>query len=188
MIALVGCGGSASDVQVASSTNGTAPAAAAVASTPVVPATDVVSQFLDLVRRGGTDSGASTLLTSKAQSELQRIGRTVQPIGSPDARFTVTRSEMVPSDPNAALVHSVWAEPGPEGTTIESQVVWAVQKEANQWRISGLAMEFEGEPQPMIVNFEDGNRMAALLADVEGPSESSAELSQAASNPEQIDR
>ena len=53
---------------------------------------DVVSQFLDLIRRGGADSGANQLLTQKAQSELARIGRSIQPLGSPDAGFRVTRS------------------------------------------------------------------------------------------------
>ena len=191
VVTLVGCGSSGDDANVATATGGkSASASAAVA---VIPATDVVSQFLDLVRRGGTDSNAASLLTSKARSELNRIGRDVQPIGSPDAHFTVTRSEGVPGNPSSALVHSVWEEPGPEDTTIDSQVVWAVQKEQGQWRISGLAMEFVGEPEPMIVNFEDGNRMAALLADVESSEpaaegESSADLTQAVGNSEQIAR
>ena len=150
-----------------------------------VPPTDVVSQFLDLIRRGGSDSGASTLLTAKAQSELTRIGRTVQPIGSPNAKFVVTRSELLPENPNASLVHSVWQEPKDDnasatsssatansgavnsGAVLEYQVVWALQKESNQWRISGLAMEIDPGQNPLIVNFEDGNRMALLLADAD---------------------
>ena len=34
---------------------------------------EIVSQFLDRVRRGGEDSGAGALLTEKAQAELSRI-------------------------------------------------------------------------------------------------------------------
>jgi hypothetical protein len=127
--------------------------------------TDVVSQFLDLIRRGGEDSGAGSLLTTMAQSELSRIGRNVQPIGSPDAKYTVTRSSAVPGQPDASLVHCIWQEPTANGGVDEYQVVWALQREPVGWRISGLAMEIEPNQDPMIIDFEDGSRMAKLLAD-----------------------
>jgi len=127
-------------------------------------ATDVVSQFLDEIRRGGQDSQAQLLLTQKAQSELKRIGRTVQPIGSPDARFQVTRAEMVPDEQNSALVHSIWSEPNEDGTTSDFQVVWAVEQESGSWRISGLVMEVEQTQPPVIIDFENGEMMARLLA------------------------
>ena len=192
LIGVTGCGGQSADSQ-ASKSGPASPAAvatstslsnnlAASGSAPSVPATDVVSQFLDLVRRGGADSGAMALLTSKAQSELKRIGRTVQPIGSPDARFEVTRAEAMPGTEDAALVHSIWSEPQSDGQnsgspdegsqvaaspTLQYQVVWAVQREAGQWRISGLAMATDPDQDPMVINFEDGGRMAALLAETE---------------------
>lgn len=196
---LVGCGSNTNSgsADIGSSSPASNIAAMSGQGSPVaaqtLPATDVVSQFLDLVRRGGGDSGASTLLTAKAQSELNRIGRTVQPIGSPDARFVVTRAESLPENPDATLVHSVWTEPasGNSGESansdavLEYQVVWALQKESNQWRISGLAMEIDPEQNPLIVNFEDGNRMAALLAETESgdQSENSGSESAARSGP-----
>ena len=64
------------------------------------------------------------------QTELKRIGRTVQPIGSPDARFQVTRAETVPDEQNSALVHSIWSEPNGDGTSSDFQVVWAVEQES----------------------------------------------------------
>lgn len=208
---LVGCGSNASSdpsnglANAGQSATTNAVLNANKTSVPTVAATDVVSQFLDLVRRGGVDSGASTLLTAKAQSELNRIGRTVQPIGSPDARFVVTRAESLPENPDATLVHSIWKEPigqgsgqntetaagessakaSPSNAIMEYQVVWALQKEANQWRISGLAMEIDPSQNPLIVNFEDGNRMAALLAETESvdQSKNSETGSAASSNP-----
>ena len=117
------------------------------ASAPVMPSpTDVVSLFLDEIRRGGQDSSAQSLLTQRAQAELSRIGHTVQPIGSPDARFDVTRAQPVPGEANAALVHSLWREPAADGTLQDYQVVWAVEKEAAGWRISGLAIEVAPKP------------------------------------------
>ena len=176
---------------------------------------DVVSQFLDRVRRGGQDSDAGILLTQRARSELKRIGRSVQPIGSPDAYFNVTRSEPVPGETESMLVHSIWSEPSsqptgkigqptgkigqPSGETgqptgeigqptvetgeqpkINYQVVWAVQKEQGQWRISGLAMELQPGQPPTIIDFENGDLMAQLLDDdTESPKSSQPSTSQA---------
>ena len=136
---------------------------------PEEAAMEVVSQFLDRVRRGGDDGAAGNLLTKKSQSELERIGRTVQPIGSPDAHFDVSRGELVPDQPGAALVHSVWSEPNGDGSRSEYQVVWAVEQDPEAWRISGLAMEFEPGQPPEIIDFEDGERMARLLTASEQP-------------------
>lgn len=158
----IGCGSSSTE------TAAVAPKAAASdtgAEPAVASPTDVVSQFLDLIRRGGEDSGAGSLLTETAQSELARIGRNVQPIGSPDARYTVTRATAVPGQPDASLVHCLWQEPVEGGGIVEYQVVWALQLETAGWRISGLAMEIDPNQDPMIIDFEDGTRMARLLAD-----------------------
>lgn len=184
LIGLPGCGGS-SETATNSSPTAIPTSAAMVDSTVVAkaaaaPATDVVSQFLDLVRRGGSDTGAEQLLTTKAQSELQRIGRTVQPIGSPDARFEVTRAESIPDSQDAALVHSVWTEPNQDGSVTQIQAVWAVQIEQNQWRISGLALETAPNEDPMVINFEDGNAMDQILAANDTPTETEgAEVTQA---------
>ncbi len=163
---LTGCGKTPSDVQG----DAKAPAAqkrvvAGTADAPidVAAAMDTVSHFLDAVRRGGDTGGAHSLLTQEACGVLQRLGRTVQPIGSPDATFTVTRSEPVEDHPNTALVHSTWSEPAGDGTTESYQVVWALHLENNAWRISGLAMELNPEQPPMIVDFEDHAQMANLF-------------------------
>ncbi len=137
--------------------------ASAGATYDVADATNVVAQFLDAIRRGGETSGANQLLTQHAQAVLQRLGRTVQPIGSPDAVFTVTRAEAVPDTPGAALVHSLWAEPVGGGESESYQVVWALEHETGGWRISGLAMDLQADQEPMIVDFENAAQMANLL-------------------------
>src|SRR5690606_33416614 len=154
---LTGCGKSPTN----SPAEATAPpqpsgdAATTTGPADVSAAMDTVSHFLDAVRRGGDTGRAHSLLTTEACAVLERLGRTVQPIGSPDAAFTVTRSEAVPDHPNMALVHSTWSEPTGEGTNESYQVVWALQLQQGQWRISGLAMELDPEQPPMIVDFED---------------------------------
>ncbi|WP_146595326.1 hypothetical protein [Novipirellula galeiformis] len=167
LIATLGCGSGSDVAEQASSepaASSTAPPAAAKSSP-----TDVVSQFLDQVRRGGEDSGAGDLLTERAQAELKRIGRSVQPIGSPDARFNVTQAREVPGEANSMLVQSIWTEPGPDGTQSDFEVVWALQLEAAGWRISGLAMEIDPSQPPIVIDFENGDEMAKLLAEGEEP-------------------
>jgi len=161
-------------------------------------ATETVSRFLDAIRRGGDTGGAHALLTKDACGVLEGLGRTVQPIGSPSATFTVTRSEAIEDHPNMALVHSTWAEPGtqtPQGSTPDEsyQVVWALQWEQGVWKISGLAMELDPEQPPMIVDFEDHAQMANLFRSESEPSAQSEgiagqtgradDLSQAPSEP-----
>jgi hypothetical protein len=79
-------------------------------------------------------------------------------------------------------VHSVWSEPNQDGTTNQFQVVCAVQKESQGWRISGLAMEIDPNQAPMIIDFENSEMMANLLAPSQ-PASSSQESQAAAPNP-----
>jgi hypothetical protein len=162
---MTGCGKSQPETGADSraSSSATSPANAGAGTTDVAAAMNTVSQFLDAVRRGGDTGGAHALLTAEACGVLERLGRTVQPIGSPDASFTVTRSEAVEGHPNAALVHSTWSEPSESGTSESYQVVWALQLENRAWKISGLAMELDAEQPPMIVDFEDYAQMASLF-------------------------
>ncbi|QDT01699.1 hypothetical protein K227x_00660 [Rubripirellula lacrimiformis] len=163
LLSAVGCGSKESGTATATPANSSPSGQTTAAATGVTDPSNVVAQFLDRVRRGGEDSGAGELLTQRAQSELRRIGRSVQPIGTPDARFSVTRAEMVPDEPNAALVHTIWTEPNADGSQTETQVVWAMQKEASEWRISGMAMEMDPNQDPLIIDFENGQRMAQML-------------------------
>lgn len=134
----------------------------------------VVSSFLDRIRRGGEDHDAMSLLTDRAQSELKRVGQVVQPIGSPDAQFRVTRSTPIPTGPdaepiNGRLVHCIWSEPAPNGSQSEVapreeyQVVWSVIMQQNEYRISGLILETDPNQPPLILDFENGDLMAQEL-------------------------
>lgn len=174
----IGCGSGESADEVPKSDSASPADSAAVLPSP----TDVVSLFLDEVRRGGEDSRAQSLLTQRAQAVLSKIGHTVQPLGSPDARFDVTRAESVPGEQNAALVHSLWREPTENGTLQDFQVVWAVEREAAGWRISGLAIEIAENQPPQIVDFEDGAMMSRLLVGDSEPKANAESAAQAPSN------
>ncbi|MEZ6091296.1 MAG: hypothetical protein R3C05_25425, partial [Pirellulaceae bacterium] len=90
-------------------------------------------------------------------------GLVMQPIGSPDAKFEVTRSEAVPGETNAALVHSKWTEPTEEGESETYEVVWAVQQEADDWKISGMVIGQAVGGSPIVVDFENGSSLASMF-------------------------
>jgi hypothetical protein len=172
-LAALQCG--CSKQETASNTGG----AAAVQQSPeqAAEAEAVVSHFLDRIRRGGENHNAMALLTDRAQAELQRIGQIVQPIGSPDAKFEVTRSTPVPVDPSLGtenttgrLVHCIWSEPATTdaaGNQVvpaqKYQVVWSVMQQKDGWKISGLVLEMSAEEPPMVLDFENGEQMAKIL-------------------------
>lgn len=164
------------------------PGGLAMPTSSAADAEAVVSSFLDRIRRGGQDHDAMSLLTDRAQSELKRVGQVVQPIGSPDAKFRVTRSTPMPveqgSEPiNGRLVHCVWSEPsaqsesapaaqatnaqgGPQATAAprqEYQVVWSVIMQKDEYKISGLILEMDPNQPPLILDFENGDLMAQIL-------------------------
>ena len=165
----VGCGSSADSTASKAAKPSPADAVAADAPADIAPGaeppTEIVSRFLDSVRRGGAQAEAGRLMTEKAQAECRRTGLVVQPIGSPDAQFEVTRGEQVPGEQDAALVHSLWTEPDGAGNRVTYQVVWALRRESVGWRISGLAMELQEGAEPLVVDFESGASLAAMMGE-----------------------
>ena len=166
-LALTGCGGgettSPNATQAATATpraNAASFAAVAPRGKPEV----VVNEFLDLVRRGGQSQTAMAMLTAQARRQLAAIGASVQEIGSPEAQFEVTRSQVLAEDADSALVHSLWREPDPTtGQPVQqAEIVWAVQHEVGGWRISRFALQMDGEAEPTVVNFEDMQDVAWL--------------------------
>ncbi|MEM9368141.1 MAG: hypothetical protein AAGD07_19270 [Planctomycetota bacterium] len=173
LLAVVVTGGCGSKSEPAATALNESPVTETLTSDPQADANaceSVVSQFLDRVRRGGVENTAMQLLTRRAQSELTRIGHQIQPIGSPDARYTITRSQPAPyTEPGTSrLVHTLWTEPfvdpasGIRGER-EYQVVWAVNRESDAWRISGLVLAENPEAAPIVLDFENGDQMAQFM-------------------------
>lgn len=158
LVVSVGCGRSPEQASAPDAAKAVAKSASTDA--PV----QVVNQFLDALRRGGGEQTVSSLLTEAARKECQRTGLKIEPLGSPDARFEVTRGEFVPGRQDAALVHSVWSEPSVDGEAPQkNEIVWALKLEApNAWRISGMVAEIPGE-EPIAVDFENGDEVLSHL-------------------------
>jgi hypothetical protein len=129
--------------------------------------TEIVSQFLDRVRRGGEDSNASELLTKLAQQEMTRIGRPLQLPGSPDTAFEVRNSAPVPNDEKSVWVHTYLSELDESGGEIQYEVVWTLRNEMAGWRITGFVIDQGENLDPLEIDFENGNEMEARLAAME---------------------
>ena len=143
---LVGCGGASSDNASASAAG---PSNAATKKDPVAQA--VVHEFLEAVRVGDVKR-SSGLLTPLALQRTNEHDLTVAPLGSATASFQIGKTELIESD--KALVESVWTDVDVEGKPINEDLVWALRKVDQGWRISGLAIQVDGE-EPQLIDFEN---------------------------------
>jgi hypothetical protein len=167
MLALsaAGCGGGAPAPEQAATS-----VAAAPSKDAGPPPDAVVKQFLEAVK-AADPLAADQLLTPAARAESEKSGMSVAPPGSPTATFEVGEVEYRKEDgETGAHVASKWSDVI-EGETRTDTIVWILRKEAEGWRIAGMATKvFENEP-PLILNFEDHASMQMKQAAVEAEME-----------------
>lgn len=136
---------------------------------------EVVGAFLEGMRTSNAQV-IESLLSTRARQEIKAKGLEISPIGSPNASFEIGKAQQIdPKDPNVMLVSSNWLEPGAAGMPgSEYEVVWALIKEVDGWRICEMAVDTHTEGEEVqVVNFENltevvgestGERTAALPA------------------------
>lgn len=164
---LVGCGGQAEPTAQTGQSSVAAAAGAEQQPTELEP-TEIVSQLLDRVRRGGKDGNSNELLTKLAQQELTRIGRPFEFPGSPDTTYEVRQAFPVPDQQEMVWVQTYLTEPTESGEGIQYEVVWTLRKETVGWRVSGFVIDQGEGLEPLQFDFENGDEMAARLAALEG--------------------
>ena len=161
-VMLCGCGGSPDKVAGPPTTESQSATAAAE-----LQPTEIVSQLLDRVRRGGEDSESGELLTKLAQQELARIGRPFEFPGSPDTTFRIGQAFEVPDTKDSVWVQTFLSEPLQTGEDFQYEVVWTLRRESAGWRVSGFAIDQGEGLEPLEFDFENGDEMAARLAALE---------------------
>lgn len=160
---LIGCGGGQSAHQVptgeqaakntasGSSDQAQDPQAALRSST-----TDPISAvrvFLEAVRTGDDDKVVS-LFSDEARKQAGQLNRQFAPVGSDTARYEVFE-DVEYLAPDGARVRSHWTDLDSRGQPRTDEITWMLRKEANGWRIAGMAtVIFEGEP-PLLLDFEN---------------------------------
>jgi hypothetical protein len=151
------------------STQQTTPARATIAPPePAVAATPdaVVSDFLTALR-DGDDATAEALLTNKALQETSKRHLRVQPPGTPSARFQIGQVSYVTSDKRGAHVSSVWSEQDVPGGELTYEIVWALRKQQDGWKIAGMATQVTEDGPAVFLNFEDPDDMLAKWREAE---------------------
>jgi hypothetical protein len=115
-----------------------------------------VQVFLDAVR-AGNDEQASAMISSIARQKTAALTGSITPPASDTAKFSVGKVEYVGED--GARVASVWTDVDGDGQAHSDEAVWVLRKEAEGWRVAGVAaMIFPGE-EPLLLNFEDPEDM-----------------------------
>jgi hypothetical protein len=114
-----------------------------------------VQVFLEAVRTGN-DEQAAAMISTLARQKTAALGG-ITPPASDTAKFTIGKVEFIGED--GARVGSVWTDVDEEGQSHSDEAVWVLRKEADGWRVAGVAaMVFPGE-EPLLLNFEDPDDM-----------------------------
>jgi hypothetical protein len=115
-----------------------------------------VKAFLEAIRTGN-DERASAMISSVARQKTAALTGSITPPASDTARFSVGKVEYIGAD--GARVASVWTDVDEDGQAHSDEAVWVLRKEAEGWRVAGVAaMIFPGE-EPLLLNFEDPDDM-----------------------------
>ena len=115
----------------------------------------VVEHFLSALQQG-SDEQVTGLLTAKARTETAKHDLVVRSPGSPTAKFSVGALELVSG---GAYVNSQWSETSRDGISHSFEIIWVLRKQANGWRITGMATRVAENEQPTYLNFENPQEM-----------------------------
>ncbi len=147
--ALAGCGrsGDAPQASTSATTGGAQTEATATADDPAI----AVREFLQGIK-DGDDQKVSQRMTKLSREKIGEQGFQIAPQASDTAKFEVGKVEYVGED--GARVAATWSDVGPDQQMQSDNMLWVVRKDAEGWRILGMALDvFEGEP-PLLLDFE----------------------------------
>ncbi|TVS13600.1 MAG: hypothetical protein EA424_21305 [Planctomycetaceae bacterium] len=117
-----------------------------------------VAQFYEALRTG-QDNKIAALLTDKARAETANSGLDIQSQGSSRLEYELGEVQFVDEAMQGAHVRSLWIDFMPDGERVGTEVIWVLRKQADGWRIAGMATQvIEGE-LPLLFNFEDPEDM-----------------------------
>ena len=120
----------------------------------------VVFRFLDAVRKGN-DRQSAAMLSELARKGYKELKIPALPPPSGTTRFEIGRVEYPGKD--LARVAAKWIDVVERGHEHSDQMTWTLRKEAEGWRIVGLAATvFQGEP-PLMLDFESPAKVLETL-------------------------
>jgi len=154
-----GCGKSSDQGSTKATPASASNASAATPATPSLDAKEVVSRFLDAIRKGDNDE-AMKYLSRKARQEAEASGRYVVPPPNESAKIVVEDAVYPNADHVIAHVPTSWIDLDDSGKPRTDKATWVCRLEPEGWRVAAFAAYvFEGE-DPLLLNFEDLDDMA----------------------------
>jgi hypothetical protein len=122
-----------------------------------------VCQFLEAMR-AGDDQKTEALFTATARQRIQEEKIAVAPRGSDTVRFELGKAEYLADD--GARVACKCSDLDADGEKHTDEMTVMVRKEADGWRVAGMALTvFDGEP-PVLLNFEEPKEVQEKLGRV----------------------
>lgn len=159
-----GCGDSSGPDRSAQSTDNardaiaTAGPNAGQTAAPTGSPAETVARFYDALR-SGEDRAIAALLTDKARLETANNGLDIQSQGSAKLEYQLGEVDYVNESMDGAHVKSLWIDYAPDGEKIATEVIWVLRKQAEGWRIAGMATQVVEGQLPLLFNFEDPEDM-----------------------------
>ena len=158
-----------------------------------VPATaapdQVVTVFLNALRSGDSPTTES-LLTTRARQELAKHSLSVDVQPAENAIYQVRPADIL-ADQSGAHVKSVWTEKFDDGDETY-EIVWLLRRQAEGWRVAGMAMQLIPGQDMQVLNFEDPADMLRkkeeAIATMRQPAAETAQQPQPSSAPQRIER
>jgi hypothetical protein len=142
----------------------------------------VVAQFYEALRRGDNTRIAG-LLTDVARAETANSGLAIQSQASTSLEYAIGETDYVTEQLDGAHVMSLWSEPDGNGSLVSTQVVWVLRKQANGWKISGMATPVAEGQLPLLFNFENPEDMLQKKSYVESQMAATADANEGNSEP-----
>jgi hypothetical protein len=119
---------------------------------------DTVARFYEALR-GGEEDTIANLLTDKARTETAKAGLDIQSQGSADLEYQLGEVDYINESLDGAHVKSLWIDYTPEGDKVATEVIWVLRKQAEGWRIAGMATQVAEGQLPLLFNFENPQDM-----------------------------
>lgn len=153
VVFFTGCGSSTSVDTAGQSSSGQGVAAAS----PEKDVQDAVAKFLDAVREGKDDE-VFQMLTPKAREVCGKDKLPSVP-ASDTAQFRVDQVRILST--NEAQAQTTMIDYDLKGNPVEDSLAWALRNTDEGWKIAGTACVFFEGMEPVIINFESKEAIAA---------------------------
>jgi hypothetical protein len=119
---------------------------------------ETVARFYEALR-SGEDRAIAALLTDKARAETANNGLDIQSQGSAQLEYQLGEVDYINDSMDGAHVKSLWIDYAPDGEKAATEVIWVLRKQAEGWRIAGMATQVVEGQLPLLFNFEDPEDM-----------------------------